>query len=146
MEINLDLLTEILDTSLDRPVTMGNWTCDTHGCLIGNHAIFVENSPFSFILTTQCPRPFLSALYTQIGQKLGVSTAFSTWLFGIETPSGFERFKYPTKKSALSRLAKFILYHRRKKELLADYEAARRMGDVDVAGYVESNLKEMVGV
>ena len=55
-------------------------------------------------------------------------------IFGVKVGTNQEG------KPALARLAKFIIYKKKKAEIFSDYERARKMGDVGVEAYVEEKV------
>lgn len=141
-EINLDILSKILDVNLGCPEHLFHMKsyssvtdCGTTHCLIGNY--WQYNSHVS------------SRVEATI-KLLGLSNAEYGFLFNlhhIDLYKGCKSAYNLSYKEALTRLAKFIIYKRRKKKLWEDYEKARRTeGDSMFCEIHKDELKELVPV
>jgi len=148
--VNLSILSEILDVNLVCPpknFNMSQYTgtgeCGSTHCLVGNYELS-QNRPIHWIdeVTLQ--------------ERYGISKSEYCFLF-----TGHHRLFWVAKdsshsrnavvlsqKQALTRLAKFIIYKRKKKRLWADFGKARRTeGDNMFCKVTEKELKgELVHV
>jgi hypothetical protein len=152
---------EVTDSEFD----MGMWLnrCGTVGCLFGNwlnrkgdtrfsliHNIDGETHGLKFINLNTLAKYLQIAsplgVYYGIANELGISDKESQFLFApykvLEILKRQHNYDSNDRLTRVRRIRKFIAYKLRKFELLSDYEAARRMGDVNVAKHV----METVGV
>ena len=132
--IDLEGLSKVLDANLDVPESgfdMTVWICGTSECMIGN---FISRAKDELYWADS--EPCFRGCYGlhAVQKRFGLTPVECDWLFrgdyGImfraphcRVPCGNVQPKW----KALSRLAKFIAYKRRKGQLLDDYETARRM-------------------
>ena len=154
-EIKLDELSAILDSNLDVPSVqfdMRTWHCGTSGCMIGNDAIKRESSPFKLYFRYGLHADLFGRSsgkslndFSDASRELGMTELQFKWLFGgDDTPVVGVGFRCKIgqndqqKPKALARLAKFILYKRRKREAWADFEAARRIEGDNMYADVDS--------
>lgn len=138
--INLSALSDMLDINLKCPPELFHMSlyenvteCGTTHCLVGNYVQYHNK---------KCSIPDLE----EIGYGFGITPYEYSFLF-----LGNSRFKSKSavdlsQKEALTRLAKFIIYKRRKKELWDDYEKARRTEGTNMFCDVIEDAKELVYV
>lgn len=122
--INLDVLSQILDINLVCPPEKFDMrtyegsengpTCETTHCLIGNY--LVHNNRF-------CVHNEIYSIRFECGLSLHEYSFLFSNLLSHQTSKSAASL---SQKEALTRLAKFIIYKRRKKKLWEDYEKARR--------------------
>ncbi len=140
--VNIDVLSDMLDINLACPSEkfsmlyfMGDnlFGCGTTHCLVGNYVVKRNQK--------------VNGQYVwSIHNQLGITSREFEFLFlgNILNSSQSRDATSLTQKEALTRLAKFIIYKRRKKEVWMDYEKARRTeGDnmfCDVVNELESIL------
>ena len=139
--INFNALSEMLDINLRCPEHLFSMTsyssfrsCGTTHCLVGN-----------YWATGLCRHSELICYFSlaDIRRKLGISKAEYEFLFnchGLTSKNAYD-LNY---QEALTRLAKFIIYKRRKKELWADYEKARRTEGTNM--FCEIGEKEVLAL
>ena len=137
-DVNLDVLSEILDIALVCPpdkFDMEDWIspCGTTHCLLGNYLL---GKPDYALLPLA--RGSLWDMMNKNNEfrismckELGLSTKEFAFLFtsGHVNESKYRHAPYAmelSQKEALTRLAKFIIYKRKKREVWTDYEKARR--------------------
>ena len=145
--INLDALSDMLDINLRCPEYLFHMKsyssvtdCGTTHCLVGNYwevYSFTKAAAYSTI-----------SLRVQDTIKLfGLSRREFGFLFNLHNVGrdGCKCAYHLSYKEALTRLAKFIIYKRRKKAMWADYEKARRTeGDNMFCEVSQSEIQELV--
>ena len=145
--VKFTLLSRIIDSSISRAVIMVHWgtdtDCGTAGCILGNDAIEYPGRPFTLYREEYDAEEFELKLkghklnttedggFRMIATYLGITVQESYWLFGATHSSKYSKVKAGKielhnnrrKGLALSRLAKFVAYKRRKKKLLEHYQS-----------------------
>ena len=155
--VNLDVLSHILDINLackGRNFHMGQWesACGTTHCMLGNYLFYHCRH-----IPSTSQRYFnnkVIALVNDVSIELGLSKREFGFLFtSHRRPVSYAvsqmtciNASSSSYKGALTRLAKFIIYKRRKKELWDDYEKARRTEGTNMFCDVNEEAKELVHV
>ena len=124
--------------------SMKYWDCGTTCCMVG---AFQRASGERIVSIA-----YDSSDMSRVGGRFGLSLREAVFLFSVEPAMskldhpavGLPERRRESKKAALARLRKFLYYKLRKAELLADYEQARRTGDVGVAREALSSTTEAV--
>ena len=143
--VNLNALSEMLDVNLRCPEHLFNMrtyvsesACGTTHCLVGNYLVYGN------ILTEDLC--FCSLMWDWVILTLGISSDEYNFLFDHHKGQCVHACAL-SQKEALTRLAKFIIYKRRKKGLWENYERARRTeGDNMFCEVSENDIQELVTV
>jgi hypothetical protein len=131
-----------LDSKPQEAHDMTQWKCGTASCAVGDMATIGElglkivNNPGTYDEGMSLHHNCIDgALYWEdLGQIFGISSQECEFLFGsvffLVTCTKFRNQELPSQTAA--RIRKYVYYKLHKKAILADYEKARRTGDIGV--------------
>lgn len=141
--VDTQALLDIVRCAENRPderFNMSFWYCGTTACLIGSWAADSLNARDEEWWAPDDDGPCFDLLST----RLGLPISILGFLFSEHRPFSRDASDL-TKSEAIRRLCKTIYYILHKREILGDYEQARRTGDVGVAQQITKEMEAMVG-
>lgn len=147
-EMDIQGLLRVAEASEDVPEDRFNmewWKCGSVACLIGNFCLTHPGDALTLNKSVGCQAslvPTLGKLRCEMAveARFRLTSRESEFLFQPRFRSSRQwHAKANTREHVIRRLRKFIYYKLRKNELLADYEKARRTGDVGVMQEAEEN-------
>lgn len=130
----------------DELFTMSSWKvergCGTAACLIGTWAI--DHPTYSRVKEWWSENNLCGPYFDKLANRLGLSIRIASFLFANHNHrDGVCRDASTLNKDqAIRRLRKVIYYILHKREILGDYEQARRTGDVGVAQQIKKEMAE----
>lgn len=132
------------DERPDELFAMSYWKaerdCGTAACLIGTWAI--DHPTYSRVKEWWNENSQDAPYFEELANRLGLSNKIAAFLFARHRGGVCRDASKLNKDQAIRRLRKVIYYILHKREILGDYEQARRTGDVGVAQQIKKEMAE----